>query len=203
MRHVRLAVWGAPLVLLAWVAARQATQVPLVGGQGVVALPPSGAVFFVTSGTCPSGTTEAIDLVGRTVIGTGSAQQDVGHTGGTDTATPSGTVAAVFTGTPFSDVITHTHPVTVTDPGHAHLTRRYLTATGTSSGFTIDTSMSGTLADNTLPTKTATTGIMASASSPSGGVASITPGGTVSATFTGTPLDNRAAFVKVIFCRVN
>jgi hypothetical protein len=51
----------------------------------------------------------------------------------------------------------HTHAVT--DPGHAHLTQRYPTATGGSSGFTIDTSMSGTLADNTLPTKSATTGI--------------------------------------------
>lgn len=66
-------------------------------------------------------------------------------------------------------VINHTHPVT--DPGHTHLTQRYPTATGGSSGFTIDTSMSGTLADNTLPTKTATTGI--STSNPAGGVASL------------------------------
>jgi microcystin-dependent protein len=51
----------------------------------------------------------------------------------------------------------HTH--SVTDPGHTHLTQRYPTATGGSSGFTIDTSMSGTLADNTLPTKSGTTGI--------------------------------------------
>ncbi len=51
----------------------------------------------------------------------------------------------------------HNHPVT--DPGHTHLTQRYPTATGGSSGFTIDTSMSGTLADNTLPTKSATTGV--------------------------------------------
>lgn len=46
----------------------------------------------------------------------------------------------------------HTH---IQDP-HSHLTQRYPTATGGSSGFTIDTSMSGTLADNTLPTKVAT-----------------------------------------------
>ena len=43
-----------------------------------------------------------------------------------------------------------------TQDAHTHLTQRYPTATGASSGFTIDTSMSGTLADNTLPTKAAT-----------------------------------------------
>jgi microcystin-dependent protein len=51
----------------------------------------------------------------------------------------------------------HNHGVT--DPGHTHLTQRYPTATGSSSGFTIDTSMSGTATDNTLPTKSATTGV--------------------------------------------
>ena len=66
-------------------------------------------------------------------------------------------------------VINHTHPVT--DPGHAHLTQRYPTATGGSSGFTIDTSMSGTLADNTLPTKTASTGV--STTNPAGGVSAL------------------------------
>lgn len=71
----------------------------------------------------------------------------------------------------YSQVINHTHVVTINDPGHTHLTQRYPTATGGSSGFTIDTSMSGTLADNTLPTKSATTGITASAANPAGGVA--------------------------------
>lgn len=55
------------------------------------------------------------------------------------------------------EIPSHTH--TVNDPGHTHLTQRYPTTTGGSSGFTIDTSMSGTLADNTLPTKSNTTGI--------------------------------------------
>jgi len=57
---------------------------------------------------------------------------------------------------------THTHNAHshgVTDPGHVHTTQRYPTATGGSSGFTIDTSMSGTLADNTLPVKSAATGL--------------------------------------------
>lgn len=67
-------------------------------------------------------------------------------------------------------VINHTHPVT--DPGHTHLTQRYPTATGASTGFTIDTSMSGTLADNTLPTKSGTTGV--TTNNPAGGIASLT-----------------------------
>mgnify|MGYP001571978186 CR=1 FL=1 len=66
-------------------------------------------------------------------------------------------------------VINHTHPVT--DPGHGHTTQRYPTATGGNSGFTVDASMSGTLADNTLPVKNNTTGL--TTQNPSGGVASM------------------------------
>ena len=72
----------------------------------------------------------------------------------------------------YTQIVNHTHPVIVTDPTHSHLTQRYPTATGASSGFTIDTSMSGTLADNTLPTKVASTGITAATQNPTGGVAS-------------------------------
>lgn len=46
--------------------------------------------------------------------------------------------------------------VTLTEaqiPSHTHLTQRYPTTTGGNSGFTADTSMSGTPADNTLPVK--------------------------------------------------
>ncbi len=89
----------------------------------------------------------------------------------------------------YSEVPNHTHPVVVTDPGHTHLTQRYPTATGASSGFTIDTSMSGTLADNTQPVKTATTGITASTQNPGGGVAS----GTTAAA------SNEPAFYKLAF----
>lgn len=55
--------------------------------------------------------------------------------------------------------VQNAHGHSVTDPGHTHLTQRYPTATGSSSGFTVDTSMSGTPADNTLPTKAATAGL--------------------------------------------
>jgi len=124
-----------------------------------------------------------------------------GGTGGAASNTPSGSISApTFTGTPFSSVINHTHSVTVTDPGHAHLTQRYPTATGGSSGFTIDTSMSGTLADNTQPVKTNTTGITASTANPAGGVASITPAGSISApAFTGVVQSNEPEFFRLAF----
>jgi len=85
------------------------------------------------------------------IVGFDSGQTEfdtVEETGGAKTVTLTGAQ---------SGVAAHNHAVT--DPGHTHLTQRYPTATGASSGFTIDTSMSGTLADNTLPTKSNTTGL--------------------------------------------
>jgi hypothetical protein len=133
---------------------------------------PSGIIVFSLS-ACPNGFTEVAGLGGKFVLGTVAASGDVGTTGGSDTIT---------------EVLNHTHTVAVTDPGHSHLTQRYPTATGGSSGFTIDTSMSGTPADNTLPTKGATTGITASTANPAGGVASI---------------DNRPAYIRLIGCVSN
>jgi hypothetical protein len=130
---------------------------------------PSGVVVMTLT-SCPATFTEVSALSGKFVLGTVAGNGDVTTTGGSDTIT---------------DVINHTHSVSVNDPGHSHLTQRYPTATGGSSGFTIDTSMSGTLADNTLPVKSSTTGITAGTANPAGGVASI---------------DNRPSFVKVIFC---
>ena len=131
---------------------------------------PAGAIVFIASGSCGvtlgSGWTEYAAGGGRALVMTLAANTDVGTTGGSDTIT---------------QTLNHTHPVT--DPGHAHTTQRYPTATGTSTGFTIDTSMSGTLANNTLPTAAATTGV--TTTNPAGGVASI---------------DNRQAFIKLICC---
>jgi hypothetical protein len=70
-------------------------------------------------------------------------------------------------------VVNHTHNVSVTDPGHSHLTQRYPSATGGSTGFTVDLSQSGVLADNTLPVKSATTGVTAGTANPAGGVAAL------------------------------
>jgi len=128
---------------------------------------PVGGIILIVSGACPAGFAEEASLNGKFVLGTVAASADIGTTGGQDTVT---------------DVLNHTHPVT--DPGHSHVEQRFPTATGGSSGFTADTSMSGTPTAVTQVTQSATTGI--TTNNPIGGVASI---------------DNRPAFIKVIFCR--
>lgn len=132
---------------------------------------PTGAIFLILAGTCPATYTEQSELAARTLVGTVAANLDVGTTGGSDSIT---------------QVLNHTHTVDVTDPGHSHVTQRFPTTTGGSSGFTADTSMSGTPTANTLTTASGTTGITATTQAPGGGVSSI---------------DNRSAFTKVIFCR--
>lgn len=132
---------------------------------------PAGAIVLIVSGTCPatlgSGWAEETSLSGKFVLGTVAANADIAGTGGSDSIT---------------QVLNHTHPVS--DPGHAHQLKRYPTTSGSSSGFTGDTSMSGTPANVTLPLGSATTGV--TTQDPAGGVSSI---------------DNRPAFVKVIFCK--
>lgn len=68
----------------------------LGGGSGG---PPAGAIIFIDTGTCPTGYSEVSAFNGKTIIGTLAANGNVGTTGGSDTITPAGTVAApVFTG---------------------------------------------------------------------------------------------------------
>ena len=114
---------------------------------------PVGSVFIAVVATNPGtllgyGTWSAF-AAGRVLVGLDAGQTEfdtIEETGGAKTHT---LVTA--------ELPAHSHGIT--DPGHTHLTQRYPTATGGSSGFTVDASMSGTLADNTLPTKAATTGI--------------------------------------------
>lgn len=122
-----------------------------VGGAGQAF--PVGSIFVSVVDTNPAtllgyGTWTAFGA-GRTLIGIDTNQTEfdtVEETGGAKTVT-------------LTEAQMPSHSHSVTDPGHTHLTQRYPTATGGSSGFTIDTSMSGTLADNTLPVKSSTTGI--------------------------------------------
>lgn len=149
---------------------------------------PVGSVFLSVVSTNPAtllgfGTWAALGA-GRVLVGvdTGDTDFDAAEkTGGSKTHSHgAGTIAVGDHAShthQYSQVPNHTHPVNITDPGHTHTTQRYPTATGSSSGFTIDTSMSGTPADNTLATKTATTGITATTSNPSGGVAAGTTDG--------------------------
>lgn len=107
-----------------------------------------GTTFGAGDGTT---TFNLANMKGRVVAGYDSAQTEfdaLGKTGGAKTHTLTVT-----------EIPAHGHtqdPHTHTQDAHSHLTQRYPTATGGSTGFTIDTSMSGTLADNTLPTKAAT-----------------------------------------------
>ena len=116
---------------------------------------PIGAVFIAVVATSPAtllgyGTWSAI-AAGRVLVGLDSGDTDfdtVEEVGGAKTVTLTA-----------AEMPAHTHAQNAhnhTQDAHSHLTQRYPTATGSSSGFTIDTSMSGTLADNTLPTKAAT-----------------------------------------------
>lgn len=181
---------------------------------------PSGMVFVITTGTCPAGATEATDLAGKTLVGTLAANADVGTTGGADSITPAGTVAwpvgtPTFAGSAFSAVINHTHPVAVTDPGHTHTQNSFaprIINSGTAGtvgvqGASAASNANASNAATTATNQSNTTGITAASSNPAGGVASITPAGTVAwpagvPTFGGTSFDNRSAFVRVIFCRV-
>lgn len=135
-------------------------ELPPLPGPVVSTAWPVGSVFISVVDTNPAtllgfGTWAAIGA-GRVLVGFDSGDADfdtLEETGGAKTHT------LTTTEIPAHTHIQDQHGHGITDAGHTHLTQRYPTATGGSSGFTIDTSMSGTLADNTLPTKSAVTGV--------------------------------------------
>lgn len=175
---------------------------------------PTGMIMFTVSGACPAGFTEATALNGKTIIGTVTANMDVGTTGGSDAITPTvasltaaaqtvsslsaaaqtvnsltaaaqvhsgitasftgqastltGAVAVpVFVGTPFSGIINHTHPATLTVQGAT-------TAINTGTHVLTSTATGGSA-------RLVTAGDAVATANPVGGVASITPAGTIAA----------------------
>jgi hypothetical protein len=226
---MRIRIFGVILAWLVLVGVASA-QVPVVGNQGVVALPPSGAIFFITSGTCPAGTTQAADLVGKTLFGTSAANADVGGTGGSDSITPAGTIAYPanvpgFTGTALGN---HKHSVTaagtVAWPSAPTNVPTYTWAIGTLaiSNHTSVSSKQGSAAGNVVTTNThsftgsaggtiawpAKVPVFSGSAVDSADVSAGTPAGSVAwpanpPTLSGTSFDNRSAYIKVIFCRVD
>jgi hypothetical protein len=148
---------------------------------------PVGSLFFSVLPTNPAeqlgiGTWEAF-AVGRALVGVNAADADFDaaeKTAGSKTVAPSGTVSQpTFSGVPITSVINHTHPVVVTDPGHTHVQGEASVATGGLVGSTPDAS-TNTRVNAGYSTSSAQTGITAATQNPAGGVASITPQGTVS-----------------------
>lgn len=113
---------------------------------------PVGSVFLSVVATNPAtllgvGTWSQI-AGGRMLVGQAGGDADF------DTAEETGGAKTVALS--LNEIPAHSHGVT--DPGHVHAQQRFPTATGGSTGFTVDTSMSGTpaAANNTA---SATTGI--------------------------------------------
>lgn len=130
---------------------------------------PVGSVFIAVvsanPGTLLGYGTWAAFAAGRMLVGLNAIDADFDaaeETGGAKTHTLTAT-----------ELPAHTH--SVTDPGHAHGLQRYPTATGGSSGFTADTSMSGTPAAITLPMASATTGITIGSTGSGGAVNHMPP----------------------------
>jgi hypothetical protein len=167
-----------------------------IGAPGGGSELPVGSVYLSVLPTDPAvllgyGTWAQI-AQGRAIVGQdpGDSQFDVAEeTSGAKTVASAGSNSApIFTGAPFSSVINHTHTVSVTDPGHVHIVTSQTATTGSATSYehgTLDTSSAE--AEATETTASNTTGITAGTANPGGGVASITPAGTVAApTFTGS-----------------
>jgi microcystin-dependent protein len=131
-------------------------------GQGGEAFP-IGAVFLAVVSTDPGtlfgyGTWTAFGA-GRMLVGRDGNDADF------DTAEETGGAKTVTLTAAQSGTTAHGHAVT--DPGHTHVQQRFPTATGGSTGFTVDTSMSGTPAAANA-TASGTTGLTVNNASAAG-----------------------------------
>lgn len=192
---------------------------------------PTGLITLVSSGTCPTGWTEATELNGVTLVGTLAANGNVGTTGGNNNITPSGTNSALtFTGSSANTngvgagtpAGTNSVPIFTGNvlSNHAHeLPLHGGTTPRITAGYGTGPSIAGTRSLTNAAQTTAQVVLLSQA------VTAGTPTGTVTApTFTGTPLgthqhsltatgtintpvftgtqfDNRSAFKYVIFCK--
>jgi hypothetical protein len=141
---------------------------------------------------------------GRVLVGFDANDADFNaaeKTGGAKTVASTGTVSQpTFSGTPFSSVINHTHSVTITDAGHAHTVPVGATDDTAAPFDRADAGTNASGANAATSTGTATTGITATTANPAGGVASITPAGTVSQpTFSGSAASVVQPYLVVYF----
>ena len=154
-----------PGVIVPYVSETAPTGFLLCNGQAVSRTTYADlfAVCGTTFGVGDGSTTFNVpDLRGRFLYGrpTGGGAPAIGTTGGSFDHTHS-----------YSQVLNHTHAVTITDPGHRHGM-----AEGTTDGAGNFADRSNAAAASAMQTDSATTGITASTDNPAGGVASGTTG---------------------------
>jgi len=169
------------------------------GGAGGL---PSGAIVLIDSGTCPTGTTEVAGLDAKFLRGTLASHADVGGTGGSDTATPAGTVTITNQG-----VIAW--PAGVPTNGGIGLGTFVNTATATTGNCAATNIAAGT--GSTTACKATAPNLTVPAEGHSGALTTPTiswPAGVpthsgTAATFGGTSLSVTPAYVKVIYCQAD
>lgn len=150
------------------------------GGGGV----PSGSILLIDSGSCPAGYSEVAGVNGRMLLGTVTANGNVGSTGGSDTITPagvnSGGAVSAHSGTAVADHAAHTH--TFAQSANA----------ATPDLVTANVAAAGVAASGTTGNPNAT--LTHSVTQPAAHTFT-------QPTFAGAQFDNRSAFVRVIACR--
>ncbi len=160
---------------------------------------PTGAIVLIDSGSCPAGYAEVTGLNARDIRGTLAANGDVGGTGGNDSYTPAGTVAApTFTGSAGTvSAQTISYPANVPT-----LTMNSYTPAGTVASNAADTAHTHPAPAFTGSAATLTGTIAWPANPPTNGTVSFTPAGTNNApAFTGSSATVIPAYLKLIGCK--